>query len=367
MSDDPIGEIYSSASFLDDGHQEFRHGSAFYEDHIFVSIILDMNSTHMRMMEEILQTIQDENRIDQKFLYIEPVSVQKWNRLISCDEYNTYRDCLSALERFTRSEFWIDYAKKNSLRNIVDLGVGAGIKDYEIIKSLHEIHDRDAIHFVLLDTSFPMLETTILDIRKKNNDQTYSKRTSGVPHANLIIRAIRTDFLHLNRCQHLLRAADSPVAFFMLGCTFSNLSEAQFVRSLLSATKAGDLFVVGVDLYDSSQKESSIERLKAEYNHSQLYDLASIPINSYLRGHASKLDGSVQVSVEPGVLHSDVRDALTVTISTKINDQLIRLAASSRYMETSLIQFIQEFGFTYRYKQVSPRNPNYVQIAFERN
>ncbi len=328
---------------------------AFNRDKYLDTIILDMSFQHSDFIKEIETSVKAEKNIDQKFLYLDPISVKNWKRLIDSDEYNIYNDCLSALRRTLKSDTWKDYVNSGKINCIVDLGVGAGEKDNLIIKSfIKEASNAKDVQYVLIDTSIPMLEITISQLKpflKRNRER-------------INFYAVRTDFMKLGLSKDLVRQQKGNVVFFSLGCTFCNIDERQFMKSLGNIILKGDLFVVGVELYNPDEKELSTNSQKESYDNEMLKKLAMIPLKMI----SDEIDDKIKLSDIDIIKSQEQKYSQinnTENIIIKYKNKEIDLATTSRYNEADFTKFVSSFGYKLKEVAVSGENIFYKHFIFE--
>ena len=325
---------------------------------LFSEVIVDLSTNYLDMLREIERACEVEGRIDQKFLYLDPIAVKKWKGLIECDDYKTYRDCSSALRKFLSSQVWKD-AINNGLNTIVDLGVGAGQKDNNILRSFLQLTKyKKSVSFVLVDTSFPMIETTLEQLRPEITR-----------HSNVVkVVALRTDFLNLKHSsQHYLNET-SKSAYFVLGCTFCNVREEMIMLSISGVARPGDLLVLGLELYDEHKKDESLDEIKSSYDHQSLRELAVIPLKMVLDRKESDEDLRQKICVEISEHRSfsDVPKAATIVIRASIPDEVdVVLASSSRYDRAEVIRYVENFGYLFKGSHASNSNRLYEHLVFE--
>lgn len=318
-------------------------------------LYLDSNSTTERLHEELEHSLST-GKTDQKFLYLDLESVRLWRRLIQDRKYKTYDHCLAALHELLRSTLWKEAVTAGQLDCIVDLGVGAGSKDLEIIKSFAQIAPDRRVRFVIVDTSWPMLEETIKGIR------------TNFPRRNRLfkVQPCKADFLNLAAYRHEIRGEKSS-AFFILGNTFGNVPEATLMRSIQRATQPADLLVIGAEFLDIDTKESTIDEMIQHYDTADLRELATTPIR--LRRHDINLETlrrTVRFRPSRPAEFSDLKGSIAVVISIEWKGDELIVAYSNRYADAQFVPFIEDFGFIHKKTFPSPSNPNYRHVVFER-
>lgn len=347
-----LDDIYSNQEEKNENWEVNKQGN-----NSFGEVIVDLSTNYMDLLKEIEKACEVGGKIDQKFLYIDPIAVKKWKSLIDSDEYATYRECSDALREFLASNIWKEKVQ-SGLNTIVDLGVGAGQKDNSILKSFINLtNGNNPISFVLIDTSFPMIETTLDQLRpvlKKKN--------------NVKVISLKTDFLTLKHSSSHYQKKDSKSAYFMLGCTFCNVKESLFMNSMSEVVRNGDLLVLGIELYDEQCKDDSLQKIKNSYNHEALRELALIPLRMVLDRQESddELKDKIDIDISEDRSHSDVPKAATIVITAFIqNEADIVLASSSRYGKTYLKEYIESYGYTFHSSFASSSNRLYEHLVFK--
>lgn len=126
---------------------------------IFQPIYTDLLDTMVDHMARVRQ-MAEAGDIDQKYLYWDPSAFTYWSELIKSNTYRIYRSCAQALELLLQDDKWLELSA-DGIGAIVDLGVGAGNKNRQVIDHLLSRFPESEPELILVDTSFPMLEGTL--------------------------------------------------------------------------------------------------------------------------------------------------------------------------------------------------------------
>ena len=327
----------------------------FPKDLYLDKIILDLSFQHSDLIKEIEDSVKAEKSIDQKFLYLDPISVKNWGALIASEEYIIYGHCLSALRKTLATPTWKESVKSEKINCIVDLGVGAGEKDNLIIKNFIRLTEsKKIVQLVIIDTSIPMLELTISQLKQ------YLKSKKEL----INFYAVRTDFMKLGRSKEIIRFDKGNVVFFSLGCTFCNLDETQFLTSINNIIRSGDLLVIGVETYEPTRKEESTEEQKQVYNNDALKKLATIPLKMISEEFEDKIALSdIEIVKSNSPKYSHIKNSENIIIKDKKRD--IDLAVTSRYNESDFKEFVESFGFELKDSVEATENSHYKHFIFE--
>lgn len=318
-------------------------------------IKLDPHINYDHLLKALEKSYAD-GKLDQKFLYLDAESVRRWKRLTTGRKYETYEDCLSALELFLGAGYWVQLIDKGEIDAVVDLGVGSGQKDQNIIESILLRSTPGSLKFSGIDTSFYMLEATLDELRFLEKENV----------GRLSAHGFRADFMDLRTIAKDLRA-ERRTAFFILGNTFANVQETQFMLSMQKTMEHGDLLVIGAEFSDVGATGETKARTRRQFENEHLYSFAITPIESI--SHKPSLDETgkvVQIEISEPHAFSDLQKARAVVIRVKAGNRDIIVAHSNRYEEAEFIHFVEHYGFKLREKTPSERNPKYHILAFER-
>lgn len=319
------------------------------------TVYLDPHSTSERLHEQLERSLHARN-IDQKFLYVDVDSVRQWRALIGSREYKTYEHCAGALKVLLRSEYWKGVMKSGALDCVVDLGVGAGQKDLEIIESFIRLAPGRELLFAIIDTSLPMLEATYQHLVPM------LKNSGG----RITVKPCKADFMDMHPFQTEIRGQRNT-AFFILGNTFANVPENAFMKSVEQASKPGDLLIIGVEFLGAGDGDAKIAQLVKEFDSAGIRGLAVAPIRLLRQNEdIEKIRKAVTIRQSTPREFSNVGKSLAIVISVRFRGEEIVVAYSNRYNESEFIEFVEHFGFKHEQTFPSPDNKNYKQVVFRR-
>ena len=133
----------------------------------FLSILVDRNLTE-NMKYELFKKDIENGKVDIRFYYLAPESINLWLKIINRSEYKLQRLGRDLLAK--NVDELIKIVMKNSelsngkYVNFVNLGVGAAVKDYYILKAILENmpeNTNERMWYVPVDYSVGILERTM--------------------------------------------------------------------------------------------------------------------------------------------------------------------------------------------------------------
>ncbi|MEM8946955.1 MAG: L-histidine N(alpha)-methyltransferase, partial [Planctomycetota bacterium] len=282
--------------------------------------------------------IAEHGAIDYKHMYMDPVAIRKWQAVLEDPTYAVYARCKNVLSRLCRGEYWNELVNRPHVR-IVELGVGAGTKDNVIMRSA--VEKADKVELVLLDASVAMLE------------QTADSLDENVL-ANADIHYVRGDFYRLTESLRgiIYNPADpsnkpDQTIYLLLGGTFGNLRERQFIHGLNKVMEVGDLAIIAAECTDNPDDLS--EDLSAMYGGTTVRELAALSARLLEPELSlSTIAEAIEIGEVTGEGVSEVPHAKTVELSWYSGrfETKVQLVKISRYNESELRDFFESQGFS---------------------
>lgn len=302
------------------------------KQHILTNVIIDTTKSSTLLFDELKICIENEEFIDQQFLYWNVDSVKKWSEIIYSQNYELYNTCLSELHRFLKTDFWKNCLSARKLKTFVNLGVGSGQKDNSIIASMVK-HIDDKINYIPIDISLPMLEDTILSLSTiRQHDK-----------SKVEIIPIKGDFRFLSHFKEYLNSNPNN-AYFFLGSSIGNFEERDITKSLKKVLSKNDIFIVSFELYDEARESEVIDEITQNYNGEVNKAFVWQPLHLY--GKKKPDDWSDRFSIIVSKDYSHI--PRSVTFKTNYNDVdfgTITLAISTKYEYKSFCDFFAVNGF----------------------
>ncbi len=321
---------------------------------------------------EKLPTIQEglaRGHIDQSLYYQNTDAVTRWFSITNDEFYTGFDQCKTGLLKLSREEQWIEFTRDSDCDGIVMLcGGGAHSKDAVLIKCLldgaqkrqNENSPEKKIRYTLVDRSSAMLE-----VSRSKIAELLDKRDG---HDFIEIRALRRDVMSMNGSEPV--RGEGKLAWFNTGGTLGNLDEAQFFKSLNQTAQEGDLLILGVSCVDDTG-ELDLAALAKEYERDVVKDLVAVPLSAVwttLSVDEKPEDALSSIIVEavPNEL-SAVKNSTTVVAklpSASMGE--IILFKSSRYQESSLIDFVNDYGWEH-VVSIDGLDSSFKQLMFRKN
>lgn len=320
---------------------------------------IDKDGEHYIIVSEIhksniksLQDIQDEilgGTLDQKYLYHSAESVLNWQKWVEGknnkddkddkEQSKTSKQELQSLEYFLDKSVWKDIIKHTD--TIVDLGVGAGEKTVKVLNSIKGEFKNKELNLVVVDHSHYMLELAIHNI-------TYEIPKSDVKYQ---IDGFRKDFMKLEKSKHRLQGSGSEkTIFMMMGGTFGNINESDFLKNLSGVSKKGDIFVIGVFLLPNHSTKNELKKIKQEikedYNNKKVHDMFS-PSLMELGFKFNDVSSDWNDIERPTVPNTEILKFYGDVQSIIGNNSVVlKFMSTKRYVAKDLSKYIEdEYGF----------------------
>ena len=282
----------------------------------FLSIWVDKNITENKKHELFKQNIEN-GKIDIKFYYLSPDSIDLWLKIINRSEYKFQKIGRDLLVK--NVDELVKIIIQNSPEDIngidfVNLGVGAAVKDYFIIKAILEnMSDKstERINYVPIDYSIGILQRT-MDYLDDLMDYYPNK---------LHIQGILGDFFELLRYRNTIRnLGNHPKLFALTGNSFGNLDEEHILNIITKTMDSNDFILLEVDLIN----DRTDEQLKEGYGTDDITTKFLLqPIVNFFGPHKKNININVnnfKVNVEVRNNLGSVPNSKTVTTSVLLNN-----------------------------------------------
>jgi uncharacterized SAM-dependent methyltransferase len=283
----------------------------------FLSILVDKNITENKKYELFKQNIEN-GKIDIKFYYLTPDSIDLWLKIINRSEYKFQKIGRDLLEKNVNE--LVKIIIQNSPENtpcfdFVNLGVGAAVKDYYIIKAiLDNMPDKsnERIHYVPIDYSIGILQRTI-DYLDDLMDYYPNK---------LHVQGILGDFFELIRYRDTIRCISKyPKLFALMGNTFGNMEEEHVIKIITKTMDKNDFLLLEVDLIN----DRTDEQLKEGYGTDDITTkFLYQPIINFFGANKRNIkinyDDDFRVNVEVKNHLGSIPNSKTVTTSIPLNN-----------------------------------------------
>jgi SAM-dependent methyltransferase len=300
---------------------------------------------------------ESESRIDQRFLYMGPDSVQHWKKAITGGRYHTYNECLAALTKLIISPEWHELVRSGEYDAIVDLGSGTGKKIQPLVRGFLSRSSDAQLLVSLIDTSLYMLEAASNSLAELIDD--YPNR--------LITHGFRADFLDLRGVADFLHGSKKTI-FLCLGSTFANTKEHQLLKAVEDNTRPGDLFIIGAEFLDLSVPSEERKKATEQFKDENIKNLAVAAVRLIPKfKHIAGARGSLEPTISKPRQYSDIQGVRAIKLAVQFGDKEVVVAHSNRYEEKTLRDFIEgSKAFQFILDQPSPDNPQYKLLVFRR-
>ena len=307
--------------------------------------------------------------IDQKYIYFSIDTVNRWRQLIRNGQYKLYDICKSALDRFVNSTLWHDLIESGRLCDIVMMGAGSVEKDIILIGSLERelLQNNLCIRHTVVDASYYMLTDTLGGLNE------YIESNNIASHVD--VECYCVDFARMDRCNNFLlsRREGGIAVFFIPGGTICNIEEFEFVGAIKKVMRQGDVVVIGSDFIDDDNLEAYKEKLKTQYDTSDVRDLVIGPIHYLLDKKGIENDRvkrremvKINKNSDPNDFNS-VKHSVSIDLAINIDGKDIILSKIKRYNPTYFREFFVGLGFEYLGEFVGDKSASYRHVAFRRD
>jgi hypothetical protein len=305
-------------------------------------------------------------QIDQKHYYLNQDATEHWLDMIDCVDYPTYNECLRGLEELTTSHLWKEFIGSETNISIAMLGGGgAPQKDITLIKSINTYAKNTPLPYCLIDTSVHMIEHSAHWLNEK------SKRNRNLLE-NIRLRLIKGDIMNMSLTQNFLRPQNNRTCWFLTGQTFGNIEEDIFFKSIYKESETDDLLIIGVECVDETLPKDELSKLVTQYEKPRIINFVSTTLPSLCSLlNIGKTIDEVRHMVQPRLLEgkdniSKISNTYSIEFYINVEDTIVSLIKSTRYEETALIKYAQEYSFEHMGTILSPLNKNYRHIVLSK-
>ncbi len=240
-----ISMIYNIVSAINPRNEESiddneRYERGYYSDYIADSTISHHNKvSNIDLLNQLSMDLRNnkERLVDLKFNYLGSTSAANW---ISLSQHPSYGHSKLIAFFADNAEEIIAQMQLSSNQKIdlISLGSGDGVIDKHIILRLLA---NDNINFYYpFDISFELLQKVVNEI---------STSTWWKPK-KIKIKAIHGDFFELVQYKQIFDHDSVPNLFSLLGFTFGNYNEAEFIGKIKEGMENGDFLLLDARLHD---------------------------------------------------------------------------------------------------------------------
>jgi hypothetical protein len=210
----------------------------------FLNICMDRDLSENRKYELLKQDIENQ-RIDLRFFYLIPESVELWFKIVNFSDYKFNEYGRKNVENNADDLTNVILEKSNADHvDLVDLGVGAAVKDYYLLRALLEKMPKDGktMNYVPLDYSIAILQK-VMDYIGDLMDAYPNK---------LHIEGILGDFYRLvSYRDRINELSKSPKVFALLGNILGNADEYKILNAVTRSMNPNDFFLLEIDIIDN--------------------------------------------------------------------------------------------------------------------
>jgi uncharacterized SAM-dependent methyltransferase len=300
----------------------------------FLSISVDRDLSENRKYEYFKQNIENQ-RIDLRFFYLTPESVDLWFKIINFSDYkfNTY-----GRENIKRNAAdLVNVILEKSATDhvdLVDLGVGAAVKDYYLLKALLERMPQGGkrMNYVPLDYSIAVLQK-VMDYTEDLMDAYPNK---------LHIEGVLGDFYRLVRYRRRINElSESPKVCALLGNILGNADEYMILTAITESMNPNDFFLLEIDLID----DRIDDKLKEGYGSD---DITKNFLLSPILKHSPKYrktgtkieDFELDIDIQKLSIIPNSKTVVTSAYYGENNSEKMDLVRSHKYDLQSLVDYL---------------------------
>jgi uncharacterized SAM-dependent methyltransferase len=303
----------------------------------FFTISVDRDLSETRKYEELKQEIENQ-RIDIRFLYLTPESVDLWFKIIKFSDYKFNAHGRENIIANASDLVNIILEKKGSDHDhidLIDLGVGAAVKDYYLLKVLLERMPQggNRMNYVPLDYSIAILQkvTEYMD----NLMDAYPNK--------LHIEGVLGDFYQLLRYKTRIdELSGSPRVWSLLGNILGNSDELKILTSITESMNEDDFFLLEVDLINNRTDDKLKEGFGNDDNTKNFLLTPILKHSPRYHENAMKMeDFTLRIDIERNI--SIIPDSITVVTSANYGEnstEKIYLVRSHKYDLTSIVDYL---------------------------
>jgi uncharacterized SAM-dependent methyltransferase len=304
----------------------------------FLHISVDRDLSENLKYEYFKQDIENQ-RIDIRFFFLSPESVDLWLKIINLSEYRFHsygRENIKA-----NASDLVNVILENSLPatdhvDFIDLGIGAAVKDYYLIKALLERMPTtgERMNYIPIDYSIAILQRT-MDYMDELMESYPNK---------LHIEAVLGDFFRLVRYGgRINELSKSPKVFALLGNILGNVDESKILIAITRTMNPNDLFLLEIDLIDNRTEKE----LKVGYgSDSVTKNFLLYPVIKHFKAENRKTGKKIEdfeLEIDVQTMLSVIPNSITVVTSAvygENNREKIDLVQSHKYDLQSVLDYL---------------------------
>ena len=304
----------------------------------FLNISVDRNVSESLKYEYFKQDIENQ-RIDIRFFFLGPESVDLWLKIINLSEYKFHSYGTEIIK--TKASDLISVILENSIPatdqvDLVDLGVGAAVKDYYLLNALLERMPAKGrrMNYVPIDYSIVILQRA-MDYMDELMESYPNK---------LHIEAILGDFFRLvTYSGRINKLSKSPKVIALLGNILGNVDESKILTAITRTMNLNDLFLLEIELIDGRTEE----QLKVGFGSDDVTkNFLLYPVVKHFKAENRKTGAKIEdfeLEVDVQNFLSVVPKSRTVVISAAYGEnkrEKIDLVQSHKYDLQSLLDYL---------------------------
>jgi len=290
--------------------------------------------SELQTSEQLRKQIIRDKKIDQKFLYLNPNSINEWKNI----EEGNAEDRLvigakAASESFKKcieSSLWKNLLKVSD--TYIDIGVGVGVKTEKVLEQIINESIEHPFYIVPIDYSPSMLDIAI----KRLSQHLHGKKKS------IFIDGIRMDFMEMSDAKELLQNdKDKHSIFSFWGGTLGNIDEEKFINNLKSVMQKDDIFVL-----------TYFVMVNQVPDYKEIIQCIASPLLRELgfrfKERHAVLTSSEQIEDEPlGKRDEVIIQVCLDDVYESSSCDNVRIQKSTRYNPTAIENFLLSQGFRY--------------------
>jgi len=290
--------------------------------------------------------------IDQKYLYWDVRSAVRWEKIAETSGYMTAQTStnLLAIRSHDIIQTIINDSKSKRF-SFINLGVGTGVKDHQILSNLL-LRDCEVSYFAV-DESFPMIQLTINHLREL---------ISAKPDF-LRIYYIVDDMMNLGNYTQFIKEGEekeSTRIIALLGSAIGNFRESKILEIVKDLMTENDYLILGTEYIADRENDELIRN----YSDKSTKEFMSGPIRDMTGSEIPESSFDFSVLFEKSE-YTDVAGSKTIVGSVTHNNKPIQLFSSNKYDKKSLEQYLEdEMGFkilkSYVTSEIIPRYGKYI-------
>lgn len=294
-----IQQMQSAAS-REEIEEEVQVAPIATEAKYFLSISVDRDLPEKLKYDYFKQEVENQ-RIDIRFFFLGLESVDLWLNIINRSDYEFHSDGRENIK--ANASDLVNVILENSQPatdhvDLIDLGVGAAVKDYYLLKALLERMPKTGqrMNYVPIDYSIAILQKAMDNI---------DELMDSYPN-KLHIEAILGDFFRLVRYStRINELSSSPKVFALLGNILGNVDEYKILTAITKTMNPNDLFLLEIDLINGRTKD----QLKVGYGSDDTTkNFLLYPVIKHFKAENRK----TRTKIDDFELEVDVQDFLSV-------------------------------------------------------